>query len=628
MSAADEAARLRALQALCAAQGSPDPVLDGLVRVAAQSLRCPVAAFSLINATHQRFLATLGFNAGKVLLPRELSLCEHTLAAGGFLAVADTHLDPRFAAHTQHIGGKPLRFYAGVPIEIDGCQLGTFCVVDHVPRELTDAERGILVDLARAAAQRLLAQHEHAELERHRDHLNALVDERTAALTEAKAAAEAASLAKSAFLAVMSHEIRTPMSGVIGAVELLERTRMTQYQRELAVTVRDSSVALMALIDSILDFSKIEAGHLSVEHAPVALRELLENSCDALQPLAMSRGVHVHLFVDPTLPEQVLSDVKRLRQVVTNLLANAIKFSAGLDRAGRVALRVCRVHGVAGPCLRIEFLDNGIGITPETQARLFRPFVQAENGSARRYGGTGLGLAICQRVTVALGGHIGIRSVLGEGACFSVELPLLSHAAARPMPHDLSGIDCHLVVADAQWRQDWGVYLAAAGANVTAWSTLPRAADIDHLSPRAALVVQVDLIGEGGEGDVALALPRVELCHGRRRVPRALGRQRVQVDLEGLHRDAMLLAVAMAAGRAKAPHSVTRPALDGEPLHAADLVGASQRRQLVLVAEDNATNRMVIERQLALLGVHAVIVETPMRPCVCGVQHAMTLRCC
>jgi PAS domain S-box-containing protein len=441
------------------------------------------------------------------------------------------------------------------------------------------------------------------ELERYRDRMESLVAQRTAALEKTKAAAVAASQAKSDFLATISHEIRTPMTGVIGAAELLESSVLTHYQQTLAATVRESAGALLAMIDGVLDFSKIEAGHLAIEHEPLNLRALLESTCDALQPLATARGVHLHLFVHPILPEHILGDAMRLRQIVTNLVGNAIKFSAGGEQPGRVSVRL---HPGDAQMLRISVIDNGIGLSAQAQLRLFQPFVQADRGTSRKYGGSGLGLAICHRLALAMHADIGVTSATGQGAHFHVDAPLHAHAAHHVPPGaDLNGTDCHLVVSDEEWASDWRAYLLAAGARVLVWDEMPPNEVFASNGRDVVLLAQAELLQNGPVPGAAPAVPRVELHRGRRRQPREELGQHVVLDIECMHRDALLHAVLMATQRLPLTGSTLAPRSSratGAAPTSTDAGVAAARGQLVLVAEDNDTSRLIIEHQLAALG--------------------------
>ncbi len=274
------------------------------------------------------------------------------------------------------------------------------------------------------------------ELEQHQLYLTDMVEQRTVALVEARHVAEAASQAKSAFLATMSHEIRTPMNGVVGSIELLQRSTLSAYQRELTDTVSESALALLTIIDDILDFSKIEAGKLKLVSEPVSLVRLTDSVCDALRITATSHSVDLQVAVAPGVPQWILSDAVRLRQILNNLLGNAIRFSAGDGRDGRVALRV-QLCGPDRPGhMQLCVIDNGIGMAPEALQRIFQPFVQADSATTRRFGGTGLGLSICERLAALMGGRIGVNSVLGQGSTFTVTLPFQSTTAPQRLADD------------------------------------------------------------------------------------------------------------------------------------------------------------------------------------------------
>ncbi|MFN0074660.1 MAG: ATP-binding protein [Chloroflexota bacterium] len=601
--------RLAKLRQLALLDSPAELAFDRLTRLASALAGAPVALVSLVDDHRQFFKSSVGLPEPWASLretPLSHSFCQHVVATAQPLIIHDAREHP-LVCENLAVRDLNVRAYLGHPIiTSDNQTLGSFCVIDTKPRQWTESEMEVMKDLTASVITEIELR---AELIRSA--------ELSAEAIEARATAERANLAKSAFLARMSHEIRTPINGILGMMEVVLGAPLTDEQRQNLSLVQSSSKHLLAIVNDILDISKVEAGKLELESVPLDMSELVATAVTPLAPRAEEKGVELIVSIDPRVPTRLLGDPTRCAQILINLVGNAIKFTAQGEVYVAVDLdRTFQDQVVLHGTVR----DTGMGIPPKKLDGIFQVFTQADVSTTRQFGGTGLGLSICKQLVELMGGRIWAENHPDGGAIFHFTVQLTRAAEVDTSQtvqtqSRLEGLRA-LVVDDNAMVQahicamltSWGMHTTPAGSSAQALAVLASAEQAKKSYD--LLCLETDL--HGGHGlELLSQLRRLMVRHPRVLLisPSVLrpGHAKREQDLTY---DARISKPIMARrlqdtliGMLDESH---RPSSDLGPVR----VTAEQPMQpglRILLVEDNRVNQLLATRHLSGMG-HQVVI--------------------
>eukprot|EP00808_Paulinella_micropora_P002988 g61122.t1 len=409
-------------------------MLDDITQTLRDYCKTSIASISMVGKNQQIIASQVGLDQKSA--PHESSFCRHTIkkSADELLLISDTRKDPIYKEDSKMAKQDGIRFYGGAPL-VDpdsGLAIGAICAMNKKPHHLTHAQQSVLKTLSKEVMVNMDLQKQLAQLKVSIQEIHKLTASHKVALEKAYQY----DAAKGRFMANMSHEIRTPLNVIVGFAELLSNTALSDTQHTYVQHIKSSGAHLLGIVNDILDMGKLGTGSLKLASEAVNLTEVVE---EAMQLAFRSdkANIDVYYSIDPLLPQHIVSDPKRLRQILINLLGNAIKFT----HEGWVEVAVARI-GANLEEIEFRVADSGIGIPPNKREQLFTPFSQVDISSRRQYGGTGLGLTITKHLSELMGGSVSLVSELEKGSTFLVRLPLRAK------------VTCHVAVTCPPKRLD------------------------------------------------------------------------------------------------------------------------------------------------------------------------------